>query len=43
MTWRQEDQASLSPVWQDLGPQQEIWHPGALTKELEEGNPRKAL
>ena len=38
VTWRQEDQV-LSPVWQDLGPQQEILHPGALTKEFERGNP----
>lgn len=44
VTWRQEDQVLLPPVWQDLGPQQEILHPGALTKELEEGKrPRKAL
>ena len=39
VAWRQEDQALLSPVWQGLGLQQEILHPGALTKELEEGNP----
>lgn len=31
VTWRQKDQVLLSPVWQDLGPQQEI-PPGRLSE-----------
>ena len=39
VSWQQEGQALLSPVWQGPGPQQEILHIGALTEEPEERKP----